>query len=407
MNHRFTPSPATDRVASRKNFFTFSLLLALLVSLCAARAEGPDSDYLVVYGVMEQADALNARGKTAEAHKKYLEAQRSLAEFQQNNSDWNKPMVGYRAKYLAEKIQETSGETAASAANSGAASTGKSGVAGAGKPAVKLLSAGDEPRTVLRLHPAVGDQQTVVMTTKMNMTMSAAGSEMPAMDLPAMTTTMAVEVKNISADGEITYGITFSGTEVSDSDAAKSPTGAAMKAALGNISGMSGEGRMTDRGIVKSVEMKKSAGSNPQQAQTLEQLKESVTSALVPLPEESVGPGAKWEHRTKLKSQGMAVDQVTTVELISVDGDRLELKIAVTQNAANQKIESPAMPGMKMDLIKLTTTGKGQSSADLSHLLPVAATMDSDSDTAMAMNVGQQKQTMNTKMKVSVKFEGK
>ena len=405
MNHRFTPSPATDRVASRKNFFTFSLLLALLVSLCAARAEGPDSDYLVVYGVMEQADALNARGKTAEAHKKYLEAQRSLAEFQQNNSDWNKPMVGYRVKYLAEKIKETSGEAAVAVAND--SSKAKAGAVSAGRSGVKLLSAGDEPRTVLRLHPAVGDQQTVVMTTKMNMTMSAAGSEMPAMDLPAMTTTMAVEVKNISADGEITYGITFSGTEVSDSDAAKSPAGAAMKAALGNISGMSGEGRMTDRGIVKSVEMKKSAGSNPQQAQTLEQLKESVTSALVPLPEESVGPGAKWEHRTKLKSQGMAVDQVTTVELISVDGDRLELKIAVTQNAANQKIESPAMPGMKMDLIKLTTTGKGQSSADLSHLLPVAATMDSDSDTAMAMNVGQQKQTMNTKMKVSVKFEGK
>ena len=405
MNHRFTPSPATDRVASRKNFFTFSLILALLVSLCAARAEGPDSDYLVVYGVMEQADALNARGKTAEAHKKYLEAQRSLAEFQQNNSDWNKPMVGYRAKYLAEKIKETSGEAAVAVAND--SSKAKAGAASAGKSGVKLLSAGDEPRTVLRLHPAVGDQQTVVMTTKMNMTMSAAGSEMPAMDLPAMTTTMAVEVKNISADGEITYGITFSGTEVSDSDAAKSPAGAAMKAALGNISGMSGEGRMTDRGIVKSVEMKKSAGSNPQQAQTLEQLKESVTSALVPLPEESVGSGAKWEHRTKLKSQGMTVDQVTTVELVSVDGDRLELKIAVTQNAANQKIESPAMPGMKMDLIKLTTTGKGQSSADLGHLLPAAATMVSDSETTMAMNAGQQKQTMNTKMKVSVKFEGK
>ena len=407
MNHCFTPSPAAARLAARKNFFTFSLLLALLVSLCAARAEGPDSDYLVVYGVMEQADALNTKGKTAEAHKKYLEAQRALGEFQQNNSDWNKPMVGYRAKYLVEKIQETSGEVAAPTANGNSTSTGKAGAAGAGKSAVKLLFAGDEPRTVLRLHPAVGDKQTVLMTTKISMTMSAAGNEMPAMDLPAMMTTMAVEVKNISADGEITYGITFSGTEVADGDAAKSPAGAAMKAALGGIGGMSGEGRMSDRAIGKSMEMKSSSDSNPMLAQTMAQMKESATSAAMPLPEEAVGPGAKWEHRTKLKTQGMTVDQVTTVELVSVDGDRLELKTSVTQSAANQKIESPAMPGMKMDLIKLVTTGKGQSSVDLGHLLPPSATVDSDTETTMGMNVGQQKQMMNMKMKTSVKFEGK
>lgn len=405
MNHRFTPSPAADRWASRKSIFTFSILLALLVSFGVARAEGPDSDYLVIYGVMEQADALNTKGKTAEAHKKYLEAQRALAVFQQNNSDWNKPMVGYRAKYLAEKIQETSGAAAVAVAND--SSKAKAGAASAAKSAVKLLSAGDEPRTVLRLHPAVGDQQTVVMTTKMNMTMSVAGNPTPAMDMPAMTTTMSVEVKKVSADGEITYAINFGATDLAAGEDAKSPTGAAMKAALGNVGSMAGEGRMSDRGITKTMEMKSSGDSNPMLAQTLDQMKDSASSAATPLPEEAVGPGAKWEHRQKMKSQGMIVDQVTTVELVSVDGDRVELKCTVTQNAANQKIESPAMPGMKMDLIKLVTTGKGKSSVDLGHLLPPSATVDSDTETTMAMNVGQQKQTMNMKMKMSVKFEGK
>ena len=407
MNLHLTPSLAATRVAARKSIFTFSILLALLVSFGVARAEGPDSDYLVVYGVMEQADALNTKGKTAEAHKKYLEAQRALTEFQQNNSDWNKPMVGYRAKYLVEKIQETSGETAASAANNGSASTGKSAVAGAGKSAVKLLFAGDEPRTVLRLHPAVGDKQTVVMTMKMNMTMSAAGNAMPAMDMPAMAITMSVAVKKVSAEGEITYGIIFDAADVAAGEDTKSPTGAAMKSALGGISGMAGEGRMSDRAIGKSMEMKSSGDSNPMLAQTMEQMKDSAGNAATPLPEEAVGPGAKWEHRQKIKSQGMTVDQVTTVELVSVDGDKLELKSTVTQNAANQKIENPSMPGMKMDLVKLVTTGKGKSSVDLGHLLPQSATVDSDTETSMGMNVGQQKQMMNMKMKMSVKFEGK
>ena len=404
MNLHPTSSPATTRVPSRKNIFTRSVLLALFLSLGAAQAEGPDSDYLVIYSVMDQADTLNTKGKTAEAHKKYLQAQRSLAEFRQNNSDWNSQMIGYRLTYLADKIKETSGEAVA---NDSPTSKAKVGAATAGKSGVKLISAGSEPRTVLRLHPAVGDQQTLVMTTKMNMTMSAAGNEMPAMDLPAMSTALSVEVKKISADGEITYGINLGSTDIAAGEDTKSPTGAAMKAALGNVGEMSGEARMSDRGIVTSMEMKSTAKDNPMLAQTVEQMKESAASAATPLPEEAVGPGAKWEHRTKIKSQGMTVDQVQTVELLSVDGDRVELKCTITQSAANQKIESSAMPGMKMDLVKLITTGSGKSSVDLGHLLPVSATADSNSDATMAMNVGQQKQTMSTKMKVSVKFEQK
>lgn len=403
MNLHPTSSPATTRVPSRKNIFTRSILLALFLSFGAAQAEGPDSDYLIIYGVMDQADALNAKGKTAEAHKKYLAAQRSLAEFRQNNSGWNSQMVGYRLTYLADKIKETSGEAAAAANDNSSAKT-KASAATTGKSAVKLISAGSEPRSVLRLHPAVGDQQTLVMTTKMNMTMSAAGNEMPAMDLPAMSTTFSVEVKKISDDGEITYGINFGSTDIED---AKSPTGAAMKAALGSVGEMSGEAKISDRGIVKAMEMKSTAKDNPMLAQTINQMKESAASAATPLPEEAVGSGAKWEHRTKIKSQGMTVDQVQTVELLSVDGDRVELKCTVTQSAANQKIENPSMPGMKMDLVKLVTTGSSKASVDLNHLLPVSATSDANSDTTMTMNVGQQKQTMSTKMKVSVKFEQK
>ena len=406
MNHRFTPSPASRRVTAPKNIFTLTVLIALLISLGVTRAEGPDSDYLVIYGAMEQADALNTKGKTAEARKKYLEVQRSLALFRQSNPDWNSQMVGYRLTYLADKIKETSGEAAATTANDNSSSKGKAGAAAA-KSAVKLISDGSEPRTVLRFHPAVGDQQAVVMTTKMNMVMNVAGNAMPAMDLPAMTTTMSVEVKNISADGEITYGMNFGNTDMAAGEDAKSPLGAAMKAALGNLNGMAGEGRVSDRGIGKEMEMKTAAGSDPQSAQMMEQMKDSAASSMLPLPEEAVGAGAKWEYRKKIKSQDITVEQVTTMELVSVDGDRVELKTTTTQSAANQKIELPAMPGMKMDLLKLVATGKGKSSLDLGHLLPVSATMDSDSETTMAMNVGQQKQKMNTKMKLTVKLEAK
>jgi hypothetical protein len=65
------------------------------------------------------------------------------------------------------------------------------------------------------------------------------------------------------------------------------------------------------------------------------------------------------------------------------------------------------MPGMKMDLTKLVSTGTGDSSVDLGQLMPLTSTMDETTDTQMSMNVGQQKQAMSMKMNVKVKFEGK
>ena len=69
----------------REAYFLSSILLALLLTLCAARADGPDDDYLAVLAAVDQADTLRDNGKITQAHAKYLEAQRALAQFQQAN----------------------------------------------------------------------------------------------------------------------------------------------------------------------------------------------------------------------------------------------------------------------------------------------------------------------------------
>jgi hypothetical protein len=79
-----------------KKISIIALAFGLFGALGAARAEGPDTDYLAIYSVMDQADALNQKGKTTAARAKYIEAQRALAEFQKNNPGWNNQMVGYR-----------------------------------------------------------------------------------------------------------------------------------------------------------------------------------------------------------------------------------------------------------------------------------------------------------------------
>jgi len=148
-------------------------------------------------------------------------------------------------------------------------------------------------------------------------------------------------------------------------------------------------------------------GASPQLSQMMEQMKGSMRSSSSPLPQEPVGPGAKWEYKSQVKSQGMTIDQTTTSELVSADGDHLTLRTTIAQNAANQQIESPSMPGMKVDLTKMTGTGGGDATFDLGHIMPIAATLAENIQIAMAINTGQQKQPMNMSMSMNITLASK
>jgi hypothetical protein len=380
------------------------ILLALLLTLCAARADGPDDDYLAIYGVIAQADTLNASGQTSQAHAKYIEAERALVAFQRVNPAWKVNVVSYRLKYLVEKVAATSGPAVAPGATATAVT--KQAIS-APKSPVKLLDAGSEPRIVLRLHPAVGDKQTLSMTMKMAMTMSAADKQMPAMPMPAMLMTMDIGVKDISADGGIGYEMVLTDATVVTNDSTPPAMAAAMKSSLAGLRGMTGVGRMSASGIINHLEMKMPAGADPGLSQMMDQMKESFSGSSNPLPEEAVGPGAKWEYKTQIKSQGMTIDQTATYELVSIAGDRLTLRSTIAQNAADQKIQNPAMPGLKTDLVKMTGTGTGGSTLDLAHIMPMSGTLDEDVEVVMGENVGQQKQTMDMKMNMNVTLETK
>jgi hypothetical protein len=173
------------------------------------------------------------------------------------------------------------------------------------------------------------------------------------------------------------------------------------------VKGLSGSGTTSSRGLCKGLEFKAPADSNPQARQFVDQMKDFYTQLAVPVPEEAVGPGAKWEVKMPIKTQGMTIDQTATYEVVSLEGEKLTTKSTVAQQAANQKIQNPAMPGMKVDLTKMTGKGTSQRTFALANLLPVAGTGVVHTEASMAMNMGGQKQAMTMKMDMDVRFEAK
>lgn len=407
------PSKINSRFNLKLKILGLVFLASLLISLSARAAdETADQQFLRVYSLISQGDSFSDLGNENSAKQKYQEAQTALQGFKKNNPTWNPAVVSFRSEYLAAKINPASALVATPAES--IAATPKPEQKSKPKPtaktaavapasAVKLISAGMEPRKELRIHPKSGDKQTLEMTTKTTMDMGTG----QAMKMPATKMTMDVTVKNVAANGDISYEAVMGNVEVLDEPGALPQVVESMKTALNGMNGLSMTGVMSDHGIPKSLDIKIPAGAAPQMRQTMEQMKESMASMSSPFPVEAVGVGAKWEVKRPLKTQGMTIDQTATYELKSFKEDHADVTSTVSQNAANQKISNPAVPQMKMDLVKMTGTGTGDVAFDLEHFFPSLGTVESHSEISMKMTIGGKAQEMSMKMDMNMRMEAK
>jgi Tfp pilus assembly protein PilF len=86
------------------------LLAALLVAgVLTTSAQSPEDQYVRIYNLIQQADALNSKGQFTQALPKYLEAQSALQRIQKVSPEWNPKVVNFRLNYLAEKIDAVPG----------------------------------------------------------------------------------------------------------------------------------------------------------------------------------------------------------------------------------------------------------------------------------------------------------
>ena len=132
----------------------------------------------------------------------------------------------------------------------------------------------------------------------------------------------------------------------------------------------------------------------------------------------NIGGGTKEKARPRSVVTGVRKPDCTAGKAITephppITGDTLGLtKQRVVYgsklwSAANQKIQNPAMPGLKFDLVKMSGNGAGETTIDLAQLLPAKGTVDSHSELSMAMNTGAQKQTITMKMDLNLRLETK
>jgi len=403
------------RVRAKVNWLSSLLVLALLLGLCPVQADEADDQYLQIYGLIQQADDLRANGKRAPARAKYLEAYTGLTNLKKSYPDWNVNLVSSRLKYITQQVTSLSEEPPAAVAsgttNAPEAKPETKVATPTSSGPLKLLGAGAGSRQALRLHPKTGDKQTLNLSAKVALE-TKMGDQPPPFKLPSMTASLDIAlditIKDVSNKGDITYEVTVGDASGAEEPREGAPQGAkAKKSSLPGVKGMTATGTMSSHGFSKELEFKGPPGADPQTRLFMDLMKDVLVQLTVPLPEEAVGTGAKWEVKAPIQSHGIKVDQTATYELVSVEGDNLKTKSTTTQRAANQKIDNPVMPGMKVDLTKWSGKGSSELGLDTGKLMPSSGTMELHTEIGMGINMGPQSPSLTMKMDVNLRIEAK
>jgi len=249
------------------------------------------------------------------------------------------------------------------------------------------------------MHPKAGDKQTCVLTLKTTTGSKMGEIQVPPARFPAITVTMEVNVKDVSAEGDISYDVKVTDAAVAEDASAAPQVVAVLKAQVGTMKGASTSGTVSSRGLTRTES--KGAG------QGVDEARELFSVLLQPLPEEPIGAGAKWETRGTKVSQGATVQETKTYELVSGEGDHGTTRATFSQTATNQKIHSPAMPGVEMNLIRMTNGGNMELTMDLGQLLPIDGVVDTHTEQTVSMGAGAKAQTITTTTDMNLHVEAK
>jgi len=87
-----------------KRFIALAGLIFALVLPAARAQQSPDDQYIVIYSLIQQADALQSGGQPRQALDGYTQSLAELQKFQKTFPDWNSKIVSFRLDYLAQKI---------------------------------------------------------------------------------------------------------------------------------------------------------------------------------------------------------------------------------------------------------------------------------------------------------------
>jgi len=253
-------------------------------------------------------------------------------------------------------------------------------------PQITLIDAGAEPHVPLRYDVQSFSAGEMYMRMEMHMAMEGmVGSQ--ATQLP--DTIMRFEVSSIDflGDNQVRLHMHLDEMRVSERPDVPAEVVTAMRTALAGMGRMSGSIVVDDRGVLHESDFDFSDAS-PELQQQLQSVNESMQQSSIPLPEEPVGIGARWQVGMSVESGGISIAQTANYRLLSRDDESANFEVSIAQTAPRQQIEDPTIPpGMTTYIDELTSEGAGAMTIRFADYVPTS-TLAMTTQMKMSMQQG-------------------
>jgi hypothetical protein len=253
---------------------------------------------------------------------------------------------------------------------------------------MKLLDAGQPPRRKLRYAWRAGQRETLVMDLRTSASTDDGTSRQPEIELPPVHIVLAIDPRETSPAGDLSFAWRVTSTAVSPDSQTPSALAGGMRAEVAAIEHLSGTAAVTSCGISTRVsidaeqwhEVDAGAARGDDAAgglgpgvtgQMVEQVRQTLRDVAAPFPEEEVGPGARWQKLSQLESRDARVTQTEVFTLTQVAANAGALDDVLAQTAPPQPLLSPGgPPGTEARIESMLASGDGKTLFDLTRLVP-------------------------------------
>ena len=257
-----------------------------------------------------------------------------------------------------------------------------------------LLDDGREPRRALRYPSDPPPPQKMSLSLHVAMKMEVPGSPIPPVSMPGLR--LLVDLTGRERDEQVLYEFTITDADLTGVEAAHPSLVAAMRKGVASLVGATGSVTVDPRGFQRDLSMGLPSGIGQELTQFMNSAKLAIGQMAIPLPEEAIGVGAKWQVEETIAQDGIQVRQKTYYELYAIDGPRVQIRTQTVQSAEQQRAALPGLPsGVSAKVVSLRGAGAGETEIDLRRLVPGSAREELETDVSFAIVQGQSERVMS------------
>ncbi|MCB9669780.1 MAG: hypothetical protein H6734_09950 [Alphaproteobacteria bacterium] len=249
-------------------------------------------------------------------------------------------------------------------------------------PTVELIDAGSGAKTSLVLAPKVGADESMEMVLDLVVGMDMGGESPKVTDAPPVKMVLKGKVVEKTPEGNYRYDFTLTDAGIEPYEI-KVEMSDARRKEIDAINAQVREQAEKYRGTRGSLVVDAHGGLVSSRVDSpgepFANLEKSLAHAMVPMPSEPVGVGAKWKAVDRVKESGLSLTQTITYTVKAIDAGHVELEMELAQAGDHDSFKMPNLPaGTKAELVGLASTGKGTAVVDLGRLLPRTTVLEQD-----------------------------